>query len=145
MVDIRDSNFPHIKFMDIHGNGIMEEVAIMKVFENDDIAYIPISSLDGTDKQRLLSIVTDKHSRMFDLHELMKSTKLKNGLNALEYFQQLVRVRTASGQIIDANPMRRGAGNRQQQAAYTAEKQQQQDTMVVKKKKVMLSEAPSDE
>lgn len=137
MLDMRDSNFPHIKFIDLRGNGVMEEVAVMKVFENQDVAYIPISSLDPTDKSRLLKIVTSEHARMFELHELMKSHTLKNGMNALEFFQQLVRVRTASGQLIDANPTRRGAGQTQAQVA------KQESTQVLKKKKVLLSEPPS--
>lgn len=110
MLDIRDSNYPHIKFVDLNNNGILEEVAVMKLFPNGDMAYITVASLDDTDKSRLLKVVTSEHAHMFTLDQLLKNTTLKNGMNALVYFQQLVKVRTASGRTIEANSNRRGSG-----------------------------------
>lgn len=139
-IDIRDSNLPHVKFIDLRNNGIMEEVAVLQKFNNGDVAYIPISALDDTDKTRLLKIVNSEHARMFPLYELMKSHTLKNGVNALEYFHQLARVRTATGLIIEANPARRGAG------PIRVNKSETNDVKGPAKKKKLLNEAPqSDE
>lgn len=137
-MNIIESNYRQIKFIDIKNNGIMEECAVMKIFENGDIAFIPIANLDMTDKQRLLKVISSEYGHMFDLHELLKNSTLKNGMNGLEYFQQLVKVLTPSGQIIDVSANRRGAIIKPQNTTSL-----QEDQNVLKKKKNLTSEVPT--
>lgn len=139
-MDIRDSNYRHIKFIDLKNNGILEECAIMKQFDNGDIAFIPIGALDQTDKIRLHKIITTQHANMFELHELMQNTSLKNGMNALEYFQQLVKVVTASGQIITTSPTQRGAGTTRINQDHPT---QISESNLLKKRKNLSSEIPT--
>lgn len=140
MLEMRDSNYPHIKFIDLDNDGVMKECALMHVFDNGDIAYIPITSLDAIDRNRLLKIVTSDHATMFELHELMKNHTLKNGMNALEYFHQLVEKRTATGQKIGA--AQRGIGSN---VAHQNVNVQQKQEVSGKKKKVLLEVPPTSE
>ena len=109
-MQLRDSKFPHIKWMDLNDDGVMVEVAVMKVDKsNGDIAFFKVNNLDDIDKRRLFDIVSDPKATMFELWDLMKQRTLKNGENALKYFHQLVKTKTRSGQIIDINAGARGA------------------------------------
>jgi hypothetical protein len=49
------------------------------------------------DKQRMRNIVMNRNASMYELWDLMSQITLGNGINALLYFNQLVKVRTASG------------------------------------------------
>jgi len=110
MAQMQASNHPHIFFIDLDDNGILQECAVLKTFPNGDLSYIPISGLDTIDKGRLLKIVKGQHADKFELFELMKGTTLLNGMNALTYFHQLTKVLTTSGQTMLPDPTKRGAG-----------------------------------
>jgi hypothetical protein len=68
--------------------------------------YIEIPTLDSVDKHRLVKILTNRNAGHFPMWELMAQITLNNGVNALEYFHQLVKVITPQGVIM--NP-RQGA------------------------------------
>lgn len=94
---------PHIAWADLHGNGTREEVAVVSIDKRSgDLFYIPITSLDHIDRARLIQIISKRDAINYTLWDLMDMTTLRNGLNALEYFHQLVQVRTMSGQIFKA-------------------------------------------
>lgn len=110
-VATRKGNHPHIEWVDIRQNGVMVECAIMKIDANGNRYYFEVGPLDGIDKRRLLKIITNRNANSFPLWDLMSQITLNNGVNALEYFHQLVRVLTPSGQII--NPRSGETGYRQ--------------------------------
>lgn len=89
--------YPHVYWLDLEGNGTLTECAVMKVFPNGDINYIPLASLDGIDKERILRIISNRNAPTYELWDLMSQITLGNGKNALDYFSQLVRAKTASG------------------------------------------------
>lgn len=106
------AQFPHIEWLDLQNNGVLTECAVMKRDGNGNIYFFPVTSLDSVDKQRLRNILTGRNARNFPLWDLMQQVTLGNGVNALEYFHQLVKVLTPNGQIIDATAGRVGAARR---------------------------------
>lgn len=101
---------PHIAWADIHGNGTIVEIAVVALDNNNgDLYFIPIASLDSVDSNRLLNIIMKRDAAKYPLWDLMSNTTLKNGLNALEYFNQLVKVRSVSGQIFAPHTGKMGA------------------------------------
>ena len=103
------SKYPHIEWMDVESNGVLVECAIMQEKSNGDIAFFAVNSLDNTDKQRLLKIISHRQAGSHDLWDLMKEMTLNNGCNALDYFHQLVRIKTPHGKIVRPSDGIRGA------------------------------------
>lgn len=101
--------YPHIEWLDLHGKGVLTECAVMRKDANGNIYHFQIASLDSIDKTRLRNILVSRNAKNFPLWDLMQQVTLGNGINALEYFHQLVKVLTPSGQIIDATHGRMGA------------------------------------
>ena len=118
------ANYAHVEWLDLKNDGILVECAIMKRDPEGNIYHFQIAPLDHIDKKRLRNIVTNRNAGTFPLWDLMQNVTLGNGINALEYFHQLVKVKTPQGAIIDPMPGRRGAsaGRTQQQvdAAITS-------------------------
>ena len=95
------SKYRFIEWLDIDGTGMLVEVAVMKKFESGDIYFIPLSSLDHIDKQRLHAIITNRNAGMYtELWQLLEQNTLGNGANALSYFNQLSKQLTTSGQVL---------------------------------------------
>lgn len=91
---------PHVAWADLYNNGVLIEIAVVALDEkNGDLYFIPIAALDSVDRGRLLTIINKRDAQKYPLWDLMSSSTLKNGVNALEYFNQLVKVRSVSGQI----------------------------------------------
>lgn len=100
--------YPHIEWLDLQRNGVASECAILKRDPEGNIYFFPLNSLDLIDKKRLLDIVTNRNAQMYELWDLMSQITMRNGVNALTYFNQLAKVFTPSGQIIEVDPARRG-------------------------------------
>lgn len=118
--------YPHTEWLDLGQNGVLIECAILKRFPNSDTYFVSLESLDRVDKQRLLRILMNRNAGMYELWDLMDQVTLGNGVNALSYFNQLCKVRTASGQIMPFTTTRRGMGRidiaqQQQQAPQPTE------------------------
>jgi hypothetical protein len=107
---LRPTNLPHISWTDLYNDGVMREIAVINTEENGDLHFILIESLDQIDRKRLVNIVTRRHADAQPLWELLETVTLKNGMNALRYFHQLVQVRTQSGRIMKPSMNRRGIG-----------------------------------
>lgn len=100
--------FDHVEWLDLNNDGVLTECAIMKTEPNGDVYFFPLTSLDNIDKRRLASIITRRDSHLYELWDLMSNITLGNGMNALTYFHQLVKVKTPQGKIITPSMGRRG-------------------------------------
>ena len=90
-------NFPHVKWIDLKGNGIMVEAAIMKEDRHGNIYFFELGKLDDIDRQRILRLLQSRNAHSMELWDLMDNTTLNNGVNALTYFHQLVQIITQKG------------------------------------------------
>lgn len=89
----------HIIWTDLMGDGVLREIAVMKQ-DNNNLYYIRTDHLDTIDLQRLSSILQRRDANNYALWDLMSQVTLKNGENALTFFQQFVMQKTRSGQHI---------------------------------------------
>jgi len=88
----------HVEYIDVDGDGVLEEVAVVKRSEDGTVHYINIAPLDPIDKARLKRIVTSQHADKYPLWELLAQSKLENGMNALDFFHSnLIKVKRGSG------------------------------------------------
>lgn len=93
--------FPHIEWLELNSDGILHECAIMKRDGYGNVLFFKTNDLDEIDKRRLAGILVDRNARSFELWDLMMQKTLGNGVNALQYFNQLVRQLTPNGRILD--------------------------------------------
>ena len=93
-------SLPHIYWIDLEGNGMFAECAVMKKDNLGNTYFFPLNGLDRVDKGRLSRIVQNRNSKNFPLWELMEQITLNNGVNALTYFHQLVEMLSATGKRV---------------------------------------------
>lgn len=91
--------YPHVEWIDLKGDGVLVECAVVKKDEFGNIYFIELRKLDRIDRQRMFRILTNRSANNFELWDLLSQRTLGNGMNALEYFHQLVKVVTPSGRI----------------------------------------------
>jgi hypothetical protein len=103
---------PHIEWIDLYGNGMMYECAILKKDPRGNVTYFETNKLDNIDKKRLHRIVTSRNARSFPLWELMSQITLPNGMNSLEYFHQLAKTISPEGVIMSPRSGVLGTGVR---------------------------------
>lgn len=94
--------FQHVQYIDLFGNGLLEEVVVIKEESNGDKHFIQTRVLDEIDLARLRTILDKRDANLYAMWDLMSQTQLRNGMNALEYFHQLVRIKTAAGPIVQS-------------------------------------------
>lgn len=99
--NVPSANFPHVRWIELHGDNILHECAVMREDEQGNILFIEINNLDDVDKRRLVECLVTRNSDKMKLWEIMEQKTLGNGINALKYFHQLVKVITPGGKIID--------------------------------------------
>lgn len=99
IVKTSEGQYPHIKWIDLKGNGIMVECAVMKTDQHGNIFFFELGALDGIDQQRIARLVQSRNAPTMELWDLMSNTTLNNGVNALTYFHQLVKVISQDGVI----------------------------------------------
>lgn len=129
-------DLPHIEWIDLRQNGVLVECAVMKRDRNGNIYFIQTNVLDNTDRRRLGRILSNRNAKQFALWDLMSNITLNNGVNALEYFHQLVKVITPSGVISNPRSGEIGTGIVLNEKAPTTK---------AKKKTVKVEEDESDE
>ena len=93
-------SLPHIFWIDLDGNGMFTECAVMKRDRLGNTYFFPLNALDGVDKGRLARILQNRNATNFELWELMEQITLNNGVNAMEYFHQLVEMVSANGKRV---------------------------------------------
>jgi hypothetical protein len=112
MVQSVQSRYRFVEWLDLDGTGVLSECAIVKRFPNGDIYYFTLDSLDAIDKQRLKTILVNRNATLYDeLWKVLEQNTLGNGVNALIYFNQLVRQITPSGTILPFGTNRHSAAN----------------------------------
>lgn len=92
--------YQHVQYLDLFGNGVLKEVVVVKEEINGDKYFIQTELLDLVDLERLRHILDKRDSNLYAMWDLMGQTMLRNGMNALEYFHQLVKIKTVGGPII---------------------------------------------
>jgi hypothetical protein len=106
----KSREYPHVEWIELNGDGIMHECAIMKRDGQGNVLFFKTNDLDEIDKRRLAGILMDRNSKNFELWDLMANKTLGNGVNALIYFNQLVRQLTTNGKILDPRSGQMGTG-----------------------------------
>lgn len=112
---VSDSQHNHVKWIDLKGNGVMVECAVLKTDANGNYYFIEIPMLDHIDKGRLARIINNRNAVHFPLWELMAQITLNNGVNSLDYFHQLVKIITPAGVIMSPKQGHVGTGYVQRQ------------------------------
>jgi len=100
----------HTEWIDLKGNGIMVECAVLKEDDFGNTYFIEIPNLDGIDKNRLARIVSSRNAHSFPLWDVMSQVTLNNGMNALAYFHQLVKIITQDGVVMNPRSGTIGVG-----------------------------------
>lgn len=93
--------YPHIAWIDLYKDSTLHECAVLKQSPDGNLLFFPVNNLDEIDRRRLAGILMDRNSGNFELWDLMAQKTLGNGVNALAYFHQLVKVLTPAGKIMD--------------------------------------------
>lgn len=103
--------YKHVDMLDLYNNGIGYEVIVIKRNKaNGDVFYIRTDQLDEIDYNRMAGILRRRDAQNYEMWDLLSQITLGNGMNALEYFHQLVMIRTRSGELMRPNPRRAGMG-----------------------------------
>ena len=100
MAEIVEGKLPHIEWLELD-DGVLHEVAVMKREANGSVMFIRLDTLDAIDKTRLVKILRNRNVDNFELWDLMSQVTLGNGINALKYFHQLVKIFTPQGTVMD--------------------------------------------
>lgn len=103
------SRYNHVYWCDVKGQGLIQEVVVVAHNPNGTVWFIPVESLDYIDRARMFRLINDRTSTMLPLYEIMSHSRLNNGINALEYFQQLVKMMAPNGTVVRANAGLMGA------------------------------------
>lgn len=111
---MQEGDFPHVKWIDIKGDGVLKECAVMKIDDYGNVYFFELAKMDIVDKRRLFNIITSRTATQFELWDLLSQRTLGNGMNALEYFHQLVKVLTPSGKVINPRQGEIGFGQGRQ-------------------------------
>ncbi len=94
------ASYPHVEWLDLYNDGTLHECAVLKRDNIGSVYFVRLRELDIVDKRRLAKILTGRNATNFPLWDLLFQTTLGNGMNALEYFHQYVKMRTPQGRIM---------------------------------------------
>lgn len=104
--------FPHVQLLDLFDDGVLYECAVVKRDPSGDIYFIRIDYLDEIDRGRLRKVLSHRDATKYELWDLLDNETMGNGQNALEFFHQLVKVKTVSGRIFTPGLGKVGASRR---------------------------------
>ncbi len=97
------SNYKFIEWLPVNGPDFLQECAILKRFNNGEVSFISLSSLDKIDTARLKHIITSRSASLHnDLFNLLAEQYLGNGENALSYYHQLAKILAPNGNVRSA-------------------------------------------
>lgn len=104
------TNVPHVEWLDLHNDGVAHEIIILsRNGVTGDLYFISMTDLDQIDKVRIARVLQKKDAAKLPLWELLANETLKNGMNALEFFHQLAKIRTVNGKVFPVDSNKRGA------------------------------------
>lgn len=104
------TNVPHVEWIDLHNDGIAHEIIVLsRNVNNGDLYFISMTDLDQIDRLRMAKVLNKKDAAVIPLWELLSHETLKNGMNALEFFHQLAKIRTVNGKVFPVDSNKRGA------------------------------------
>lgn len=106
----KSREYPHIEWLELHSDGIMHECAVMRRSPDGNLLFFKTNDLDDIDRRRLAGILSDRNANNFELWDLMSQKTLGNGMNALAYFNQLVKLLTPNGKVLDPKSGQVGSG-----------------------------------
>lgn len=89
----------HVFYMDVNDDGQLREVFVVKKWEDGSVSYIDVASLDTIDKGRIKKVVLGQHADKYAGWELLDMERLSNGLNGLDYFHQVTKLKRMPGSI----------------------------------------------
>lgn len=73
-------------------DGKLQDVLIMHKISNTEMIILKICYLDNIDRNRLIAIFNKCEHTNIELWKILQYNTLSNGMNALEYFHQLITV-----------------------------------------------------
>ncbi len=97
----RSSEHSHVEWLELYGDGVLHECAVMRRDRHGNVLFFKTNDLDEIDRHRLAGILCDRNAQNFELWDLMAQRTLKNGVNALAYFSQLVKMIAPNGKIME--------------------------------------------
>lgn len=106
----KSREYPHVEWLELHQDGILHECAIMRRTPDGSVLYFRTNDLDEIDRRRLAGILADRNAENFELWDLMSQKTLGNGMNALGYFNQLVKLLSPGGKVMDPKSGQIGTG-----------------------------------
>lgn len=126
-----ETKIPHVFRIDLDNDGLAHECAVISTDQYGNTYYLKIADLDNIDRVRIGKILQHRYINQLPLWDVMSQTTLKNGMNALEYFQQLVKAITPAGKMFVPKAGAAGYSVNQQMAISAqnaATKQSHNDT-----------------
>jgi hypothetical protein len=96
----QSTEYNHVEWLELKP-GQLIECAVLKTDEHGNKYFFPLNELDEIDRRRLFQIITSRHAATMALWDLMDQKTLGNGMNALVYFHQLVKLVTPDAKIIN--------------------------------------------
>jgi len=98
---VKSANHAHVEWIELYNDGVLHECCVLKTDPQGNKLLFPTNHLDDIDRKRLAGILLDRNARNFELWDLMAQKTLGNGMNALQYFHQYVKILTPQGKMID--------------------------------------------
>ena len=80
------TSLPHLFLCDIDDTGLLQEILVVKKFNDGTLFYVPIDPLHPIDKSRIKKIITSPHADKYECWELLSQSRLSNGMNALDFY-----------------------------------------------------------
>lgn len=97
------SVYPHHYWLKCE-SGYDKEVVLVKAFPNGDRALLFIDHLDSIDLIRIREfLLSEENHTGSEFWSVLKGKTLSNGINALTYFHQLVKILKTDNSIVDPN------------------------------------------
>lgn len=121
---------PHIHFIELEPHSGEEHMCVLVKHDkvSGDRYIIQVKDLDNIDERRIVDILRKRDSKRLPLWEVLSNETLRNGMNALEYFHQYVKVLTQNGRIVNPDSTRRGKTVTTRRVARPAPQAQQDGT-----------------
>lgn len=98
---LHPTSLRHIFYMDVNDDGVLREIAVVKKWEDGSISYIDVALCDNIDKGRIKKVVLGHHADKYQLWELLDMERLSNGLNGLDYFHQMTKMKRMPGTSVN--------------------------------------------